>query len=186
MKTPFWPSYLRRRQNFEKTGQKLRFFGARSPLKLVYIGAKGVFRKNLGPPPKMVISNSTKGGPFKLAGGRIPEERGVPPPKSARWWSYLLIFQKSQIKNEPLLPHPCDLVACIFERIKTKTIGLTLMLILFWASLTCLKLLEIMNSGHRFFFSSMTPGAFFPSILSWQLKYLLKPKLFSLSILNRL
>ena len=51
----FWQSFLRRRQIFEKTVKKAvfghflknfdkkRFFGARSPSKLVYIGFEGAF-----------------------------------------------------------------------------------------------------------------------------------------------
>ena len=53
--------------------KKLRFFGARSPSKLVYIGAEGAFRKILGSVRQKWISEKvSKGGPFGLAGGRIP------------------------------------------------------------------------------------------------------------------
>ena len=86
---------MRRRQSFEKQTQKgifeqflenfdqknVFFFGARSPLKLVYIGAKGVFRKILGSVTKNESQNSTKGGPFGSARGRIPEEGVFAPPK---------------------------------------------------------------------------------------------------------
>ena len=72
--------------------KKSRFFGARSPSKLVYIGAKGAFRKILGSVGQKWISEKvSKGGPFGSAGGRIPEGGGgerpppppPPPPKSA-------------------------------------------------------------------------------------------------------
>ena len=67
--------------------KKSRFFGARSPSKLVYIGAKGAFRKILGSVGQNWISEKvSKGGPFGSAGGRIPEGGGgvpPPPPKSA-------------------------------------------------------------------------------------------------------
>ena len=62
------------------------FFGARSPSKLVYIGAKGAFRKILGSVCEKWISEKvSKGGPFGSAGGRIPEggRPPPPPPKSA-------------------------------------------------------------------------------------------------------
>ena len=42
--------------------KKLRFFCARSPSKLVYIRAKGIYRKVLGSVTKMDISNYYKGG----------------------------------------------------------------------------------------------------------------------------
>ena len=71
--------------------KKSRFFGARSPSKLVYIGAKGAFRKILGSVGQKWISEKvSKGGPFGSAGGRIPEGGGggvrFPPPKSAPEW----------------------------------------------------------------------------------------------------
>ena len=57
--------------------KKLRFFGARSPSKLVYIGAKGAFRKILGSVRQKWISEKvSKGGPFGSAGGRIPDGGG--------------------------------------------------------------------------------------------------------------
>ena len=57
------------------------FFGARSPSKLVGIGAKGAFRKILGSVGQKWISEKvSKGGPFGSAGGRIPERGGVRPP----------------------------------------------------------------------------------------------------------
>ena len=78
----FWQSFLRRRQIFEKFWQKNSiFFGARSPSKLVYIGAKGAFRKILGSVGQKGISEKvSKGGPFGSAGGRIPEVGRPPPP----------------------------------------------------------------------------------------------------------
>ena len=103
IKTQTWPNFLRRRQIFEK-GQikaflgsfrktltkKLRFFGARSPSELVWIGAKGVFRKILrSVSQKWISENSTKGGPFRLTGGGIPEgKKRPPPPKSARTFCF--------------------------------------------------------------------------------------------------
>ena len=86
----FWPNFLRRTQIFEKTGKKavfgqfsenddkkIVFFGARSPAKLVYIGAKGAFRKILGSiNQKWKSQNSTK------AGGHISERVKVRPPPS--------------------------------------------------------------------------------------------------------
>ena len=57
------------------------FFYARSPSKLVHIGAKGAFRKILGSVGQKWISEKVpKGGPFGLTGGRIPEREGVRPP----------------------------------------------------------------------------------------------------------
>ena len=55
-------------------GKKIAFFfGARSPSKLLYIGAKGAFRKNLGSVGQKWFSEKvSKGGPFGSAGGRIP------------------------------------------------------------------------------------------------------------------
>ena len=67
----------------EKIWQKNRvFFGARSPSKLVYIGAKGAFRKILGSVgQKWISEKASKGGPFVSAGGRIPKGgRPHPPP----------------------------------------------------------------------------------------------------------
>ena len=61
--------------------KKIAFFGARSTSKLVYIGAKGAFRKILGSVGQKGISEKvSKGGPFGSAGGRIPEG-GRPPPR---------------------------------------------------------------------------------------------------------
>ena len=81
-KALLWPSFLRRRQKFEKTGQKRALHS-----KLVYIGAHGAFRTFLGSPKtvttyirhqKRMFQNSTIGEPFGSAGGRIPEG-GRPP-----------------------------------------------------------------------------------------------------------
>ena len=77
--------------------KKSRFFGARSPSKLVYIGAKGAFRKTLGSVGQKWISEkvSKEGGPFGSAGGRIPEGGGgvryPRPPKSAPDSDYDLV-----------------------------------------------------------------------------------------------
>ena len=62
----------------ETFDQKLRFFGARSPLKIsIYWRLRKIFRVG----HQILISqNSTKGGPFGSVGGRIPERKGVPPP----------------------------------------------------------------------------------------------------------
>ena len=61
--------------------KKLRFFGTHALSKLISIGAKGAFRKILGSVGQKWISEKVpKGGPFGLAGGRIPEEGGLPPP----------------------------------------------------------------------------------------------------------
>ena len=84
-----------RRQNVEKkTRQKrrsfldifwkiltkeLRFFGARCPLKLVYIGAEGAFKNFFKVrPQEWILENSRQGGPFGSGGGRIPEGGGRP------------------------------------------------------------------------------------------------------------
>ena len=93
-----WFFELFRRQVFEKTVKKnvfghfLKnfdkknrvFFGARSPSKLIYIGAQGAFRKYLGTVgQKWICEKLSKGGPFGSAGGRIPEQRAsapTPPP----------------------------------------------------------------------------------------------------------
>ena len=87
----FRQNFLRRRQTFEKTVKKAVFrhflkifdktigffFGARSPSKLVYIGAKDSFRNFLGSVGQKWFSEKvSKGGPFGSAGGRIPEAKG--------------------------------------------------------------------------------------------------------------
>ena len=62
------------------------FFGARSPSKLVYIGAQGAFRKIVGSVGQKWISEKVSvGGPFGSSRGRIPEGGGgggwaSPPP----------------------------------------------------------------------------------------------------------
>ena len=54
--------------------KKLRFLGARSPLKLVYNGIQGAFRKIFGSAcQKSISQKSTKGRFFGSAGGRILE-----------------------------------------------------------------------------------------------------------------
>ena len=62
----------------------MRFFGARSPSKIAFIGAEGAFRKILGSVGQKWISEKvSKGGPFGSAGGQIPEGGGgasAPPP----------------------------------------------------------------------------------------------------------
>ena len=92
---------LLRRQIFEKIGQKssflallenvdkkIPFFWRALPLtKLVYIGAKGAFRKILGPVDQKSISEKVpKGGPFGSAGVeslKTEASAPAPPPKSA-------------------------------------------------------------------------------------------------------
>ena len=109
----FWQNFLRRRQIFEKNSQKSRFwalfekfwqknsvfFGARSPSKVVYIGAKGAFRKILGSVGQKWISEKvSKGGPFGPAGGRIPEEgASAPPPLNP---PLLCVFKNLKIKGK--------------------------------------------------------------------------------------
>ena len=110
IKNLFRPKFLRRRHNFEKhaknsenrpkiaknrpkiSTKKSRFFGIRSPLKIsIEWRAEGAFRKILrSVSQKWISQNSTKGGPFGSAGGRLPEGGGErasasppPPPKSA-------------------------------------------------------------------------------------------------------
>ena len=94
--TLFWTKFLRRRQKFEKTSQNLflgtfwiimtkktQFFGARFPLKLVFIGAQGAWKNFRVRHQKWISQNSTRDGPFGSAGGRILEGVGVrliPPP----------------------------------------------------------------------------------------------------------
>ena len=59
----------------------MRFFGARSPSKIAFIGAKGAFRKILGSVGQKWISEKvSKGGPFGSAGGQIPEGGASAPP----------------------------------------------------------------------------------------------------------
>ena len=95
----FWQSFLRRRKIFEKTvkkavfghflknfDKKIAFFGARSPSKLVYIGAQGAFRKILGSVGQKGISEKvSKGDPLGRQGVESLRGGGVrpPPPKSA-------------------------------------------------------------------------------------------------------
>ena len=88
----FWRNFVGRRQIFEETVKEavfLRVFfgGARSPSKLVYIGAQSAFRKILGSLGQKWISEKSIQGSFGSAGGRIPEGRGASaprlPPKSA-------------------------------------------------------------------------------------------------------
>ena len=76
---PSSPRTLKRRffgQIFCAAGK----FSARQA-NLVYIGAEGVFRKNLGSVGQKWISEKvSKGGPFGSAGGQIPEEKASAPP----------------------------------------------------------------------------------------------------------
>ena len=66
---------------FKKCWIKNGVFSARAPpSKLVFIGAKGAFRKVLRLVSRKWISqNSSKGGPFESPGGRIPEGRAYAP-----------------------------------------------------------------------------------------------------------
>ena len=59
---------------------KRRFFGARSPSKLVYFRAKGAIRKILGSVIKYRYLKIVQRGPFGSTGGRIPEGGGGVPP----------------------------------------------------------------------------------------------------------
>ena len=71
------------RQIWEFFDQKIVFFSARAtPLKLVFIGAQGVFRKPLRSVSRNLISqNSKKEDPLGRQGVRIPERgRHHPPP----------------------------------------------------------------------------------------------------------
>ena len=98
----FWLNFLRCRQIFEKTVKKAvfghflknfdkkksRFFGARSPSKLVYIGAAGAFRKVLGSVGQKWISEKvSRGDPLVRQGVESLRKGGpsapTPPPKSA-------------------------------------------------------------------------------------------------------
>ena len=88
---------------FEKTVKKavfghLRFFGACSPSKIAYIGAKGAFRKILGSVGQKWISEKvSKGGPFGSAGGQIPERgEGVVEHLRAAWFFYSVNFRRSK------------------------------------------------------------------------------------------
>ena len=77
-------------KNFDK--KIAFFFGARSPSKLVYIGAKGAFGKILGSVGQKWISEKvSKGGPFGSAGGRIPEEGAYAPPPQIRPWRHSIL-----------------------------------------------------------------------------------------------
>ena len=74
----FWAVFGHFLKNFDK-----KIAGARSPSKLVYIGAEGAFRKILGSVGQKWISEKvSKGGPFGSAGGRIPEGGGGRPPNA--------------------------------------------------------------------------------------------------------
>ena len=125
-------NFLRRRQIFEKTVKKAVFghflknfdkkiaffFGARSPSKLVYVGAKGAFRKILGSVGQKWISEKvSKGGPFGSAGGRIPKGKGVrpPPPAPSPLNPPLLQFKSYESHSMTPLPLHCkrgDSVLC--------------------------------------------------------------------------
>ena len=80
-------------KNFDK---KSRFFGARSPSKLVYIGAKGAFRKILGSVGQKWLSEKvSKGGPFGSTGGRIPKGRrasAFPRPWAYPFWLFTMSY----------------------------------------------------------------------------------------------
>ena len=76
------------------------FFGARSPSKLVYVGAKGAFRKILGSVGQKWISEKvSKGGPFGSAGGRIPEGGGNKFPKQILLAKSLVFFGAPSLSN---------------------------------------------------------------------------------------
>ena len=83
-KTLFWSSFVRRRQNFEKTCQKMHFqtlFGKCLPKNRVFLARAlpqkwYIFRKILCQPAKNDISKYYKGS----AGDRIPEGREAFPP----------------------------------------------------------------------------------------------------------
>ena len=74
------------------------------PSNLMYIGTKGAFRKTLlSVRQKLISQNRTKEGPFRWAGGRIPEGRDVEPP-SAPLNPPLLILNLAK----PSLQHKID------------------------------------------------------------------------------
>ena len=66
----------------ESFDQKISVFSARAPpSKVVYIGAKGAFRKILGSVgQKWIYLKVAKGGLFGSAGGRIPKEKELRSP----------------------------------------------------------------------------------------------------------
>ena len=111
---------------FEKFWQQVRFFfGARSPSKLVPIGANGAFRKILGSfGQKWISEKVSKGGPFGSAGGRIPEERGVsaspPPPKSAPAFLYTCFYW---LFSNCMLSQGIKIQQIISLLIKTRPLG---------------------------------------------------------------
>ena len=73
------------------------FFGARSPSKLVYIGAKGAFRKILGSVRQKWISEKvSKGGPPKNYQSIVRP----PPPKSAPELPYAIVLFSQSERSE--------------------------------------------------------------------------------------
>ena len=72
IKNPFWPNFLGRRQNFEKTGQKVAFFGARSPLKVSIYWRQNAFRKFLGPVTKNGYLKAVQRGTHRVGRGSTP------------------------------------------------------------------------------------------------------------------
>ena len=72
IKNPFWPNFLGRRQNFEKTGQKNAFFGARSPLKVSIYWRQNAFRKFLGPVTKNGYLKAVQRGTHRVGRGSTP------------------------------------------------------------------------------------------------------------------
>ena len=89
----------------------MRFFGARSPSKIAYIGAKGAFRKILGSVGQKWISEKvSKGGPFGSAGGQIPEGEGVRPPPPPLNPPLLPITKWLELEDELCSNCPSDLL----------------------------------------------------------------------------
>ena len=71
----------------------MRFFGARSPSKIAFIGAKGAFRKILGSVSQKWNSEKvSKGGPFGSAGDQIPVEGRPPTPPPINPPLYIYIY----------------------------------------------------------------------------------------------
>ena len=91
-KSLFWPKLLRRRQNCEQKQAKKALFGNFLPKKSLFFRralplklSVDWSRKNLGSISQNWISqNSSKGGPFGSAGGRIPKSAPKSAPATAR------------------------------------------------------------------------------------------------------
>ena len=87
---------------FEKFVQKIVFFLARLPHLNQCILAQRYFQKNFKTShSKRISQNSTKGRPFRSAGGRIPEEKRRPPhptpPSLIRYC--ILYFSSGELKR---------------------------------------------------------------------------------------